>query len=157
MNRLFGDIYYMSVRSQFKKNINLLFHAVIYYLICNLHWWGGDCHSIAVMTYIFFSTVRFVVEPRPTGAVTPITNTPANTNICIAFVQRRTNIVKILYKCLCLLGLNGVMKFARRRKGFPSKHKTLSHCWFNVGPLSTTLAQHRTSNGLLARCQRLEL
>ena len=45
----------------------------------------------------------------------------------------------------------------RRRKGFPSKHKTLSHCWFNVGPPSTTLAQHRTSNGLLARCERLEL
>ena len=24
----------------------------------------------------------------------------------------------------------------------PSKHGTLSQCWFNVGPPSTTLAQH---------------
>ena len=33
----------------------------------------------------------------------------------------------------------------------------LSHCWFKVGTPSTTLAQHKTNNGRLARCQRLEL
>ena len=32
-----------------------------------------------------------------------------------------------------------------------SKHETLSHCWFNVGPPSTTLAQHWTNNGLMSR------
>ena len=29
----------------------------------------------------------------------------------------------------------------------PSKHVTLVHCWFNVGPSSSTLAQHWTNNG----------
>ena len=29
-----------------------------------------------------------------------------------------------------------------------SKHKKLIKCWFDTGPLSTTLAQHETSIGL---------
>ena len=30
---------------------------------------------------------------------------------------------------------------------WPSKHETLNHCWFNVGPPSTTLAPHWINNG----------
>ena len=33
---------------------------------------------------------------------------------------------------------------------YPSRHERLSHCWFNVGPPSTTLAQHWTSNGSIS-------
>ena len=33
----------------------------------------------------------------------------------------------------------------------PSKHEALSHCWFNVGPPSTTLAQHWTNFGSMPR------
>ena len=29
----------------------------------------------------------------------------------------------------------------------PSKHERLAYCWFNDGPSSATLDQHRTSNG----------
>ena len=28
-----------------------------------------------------------------------------------------------------------------------NRHDALIHCWFNVGPASTTLAQHSTNNG----------
>ena len=30
----------------------------------------------------------------------------------------------------------------------PSKHETLTRCWFNVGPASQTLAQHQTNTVL---------
>ena len=33
------------------------------------------------------------------------------------------------------------------RSSNPSKHESLTHCWFNVGPPTTTLAQHWTNNG----------
>ena len=35
----------------------------------------------------------------------------------------------------------GKTVFSKVLKTDPSKHDTLSHCWFNVGPPSTTLAQ----------------
>ena len=33
----------------------------------------------------------------------------------------------------------------------PSKHKTFNQCWFNVGPPSTTTAQHWTNIGSMSR------
>ena len=33
-----------------------------------------------------------------------------------------------------------------RRPCLPSKHDTLKHCWFIVGPSSSTLAQHETNS-----------
>ena len=30
---------------------------------------------------------------------------------------------------------------------YPSTHETLTHCWFDVGPASTTLFQHLTDSG----------
>ena len=32
-----------------------------------------------------------------------------------------------------------------RRIRHPSKHDTLNHCWFDVGPASATLGQHQTN------------
>ena len=34
-----------------------------------------------------------------------------------------------------------------RRIRHPSKHDTLNHCWFDVGPASATLGQHQTNIG----------
>ena len=33
----------------------------------------------------------------------------------------------------------------------PSKHETLPHCWFDVGPPSAILVQHQTNNGATSR------
>ena len=44
-----------------------------------------------------------------------------------------------LFQALCTL------------RDYPSKHETLNHRWFNVGPSSTTLAQHWTNNGTMSR------
>ena len=42
-------------------------------------------------------------------------------------------------------------KYVYSDRTMPSEHETLSHCWFNVGPPSTTLAQHWTNNGSKSR------
>ena len=44
-----------------------------------------------------------------------------------------------------------VYKMGMLKGKFPSKHKTLTQCWFNVGPLSTTVAQPQTSIGWMSR------
>ena len=50
----------------------------------------------------------------------------------------------MLYQCFVFTVWRGAC-------GQGSKHETLSHCWFNVGPPSTTLAQHWTNNDSMSR------
>ena len=43
----------------------------------------------------------------------------------------------------------------------PRKHKTLTHCWVNVGPASATLAQHWPNNASMSyaaitRCRQIK-
>ena len=71
---------------------------------------------------------------------------PSNRNICITFVQRRSNVFDVgttLYKCytnvLCLLGWTQ-----------PSKHEALNQCWFDAGPAAQIVGQHWTSIGSMS-------
>ena len=49
------------------------------------------------------------------------------------------------YTSLCVAYL-----FFIYEQSVPSKHETLNQCWFNVGPPSTTSAQHWTNIGLMS-------
>ena len=95
-------------------------------------------------------------------------------NICITFTQRRPNVFDVgptLCKCytnvLCLLSkaqkttrcinpmpaqwwnisMTLTQHWTTVYKGqrLPSKHEALARCWADVGPSSTTLAQHQAS------------
>ena len=45
-------------------------------------------------------------------------------------------------QCVCPVSVRMSSGFSRADGDRPSKHKTLTHCWANVGPPSTTLAQY---------------
>ena len=61
-------------------------------------------------------------------------------------------------RCICHFtfsekrkGVSATLHLMRRERVYPSKHDTLSHCWFNVGKPSSTLAQHWTNDGSMCR------
>ena len=61
------------------------------------------------------------------------------------------NILKLIFYVIVAQCKNNVFGCGMPSKHLPCKHEILSHCWINVGPPCTTLAQHRTNNGSMSR------
>ena len=55
-------------------------------------------------------------------------------------------LVSVLY-----IKIFSFVRVKQTRSDYMYQHETLSQCWFNVGPSSTTLAQHWTSIGSMSR------
>ena len=75
---------------------------------------------------------------------------------CISLMSRLFELDEMPIKnpSLCVLGSNGVGVMGQietsEKTSIPSKHKTLSQCWLNVGPPSTTSPQHWAGIGSIS-------
>ena len=52
---------------------------------------------------------------------------------------------------VCLLLVHRMRHWPSIKQAYPLKHETLNHCWFDVGPPFTTLAQYKANIGPMSR------